>query len=148
MEDDKTSIGFNPGASESSPIERCCNDHRLQRRKLRHKQGASAPGRSRLFSWWYTLTPALPACQVSSANRKGVLTGNWSGNYSGGTAPTDWTSSVSILQEYYRTKKSVNYGQCWVFSGILTTGRWRPGAGGWVPRGRPHGSCLVHLGPF
>uniref|UniRef100_A0A8C0ZUU8 protein-glutamine gamma-glutamyltransferase n=1 Tax=Castor canadensis TaxID=51338 RepID=A0A8C0ZUU8_CASCN len=58
---------------------------------------------------------------VSSANRKGVLTGNWSGNYSGGTAPTDWTSSVSILQEYYRTKKSVNYGQCWVFSGILTT---------------------------
>lgn len=47
--------------------------------------------------------------------------GNWSGDYSGGVEPTDWISSVDILNEYMETKKEVKYGQCWVFSGLLTT---------------------------
>lgn len=47
--------------------------------------------------------------------------GNWSGNYENGRSPTFWNGSVNILQEYYRTKKPVRYGQCWVFSGVLTT---------------------------
>ena len=28
---------------------------------------------------------------------------------------------MEILLQYYDTKKPVKYGQCWVFSGILTT---------------------------
>lgn len=52
----------------------------------------------------------------------GVVMGNWSGDYSGGKAPTYWTGSVDILQEYYRTKQPVRYGQCWVFAAVLTTG--------------------------
>ncbi|XP_063970039.1 protein-glutamine gamma-glutamyltransferase 4-like [Lytechinus pictus] len=50
-----------------------------------------------------------------------VLLGNWSGNYEGGTRPTRWTGSVRIIEEYGNTKEPVKYGQCWVFSGLLTT---------------------------
>ncbi|ELU17782.1 hypothetical protein CAPTEDRAFT_227328 [Capitella teleta] len=58
---------------------------------------------------------------VNSSDDYGVLVGNWSGDYSDGTAPTSWVGSVSILEEYFRTKTPVNYGQCWVFSGVCTT---------------------------
>ena len=51
----------------------------------------------------------------------GVLTGKWSGSYSGGTAPSEWNGSIAILEEYMTTKRAVKYGQCWVFSGLLTT---------------------------
>ena len=47
--------------------------------------------------------------------------GNWSGNYDGGKSPSFWNGSVKILQEYYDTKRPVRYGQCWVFSGVMTT---------------------------
>ncbi|KAK3086663.1 hypothetical protein FSP39_021575, partial [Pinctada imbricata] len=57
---------------------------------------------------------------MSAAGNK-ALRGNWSGNYDGGTAPYKWLGSAKILQEYYKTKTIVRYGQCWVFSGILTT---------------------------
>ncbi|NXH11682.1 TGM4 glutamyltransferase, partial [Bucco capensis] len=58
---------------------------------------------------------------VNANDDSGVLLGNWSGNYSDGTSPLDWIGSVSILQQYYKTKKPVLYGQCWVFAGVLTT---------------------------
>lgn len=53
----------------------------------------------------------------------GVVFGNWSGDYSDGKAPSYWTGSLEILREYYRTKRPVRYGQCWVFAGVLTTGK-------------------------
>uniref|UniRef100_A0A8C3K6A8 Protein-glutamine gamma-glutamyltransferase 4 n=1 Tax=Calidris pygmaea TaxID=425635 RepID=A0A8C3K6A8_9CHAR len=58
---------------------------------------------------------------VNANDDSGVLLGNWSGNYDRGTSPLDWMGSVSILQQYYKTKKTVSYGQCWVFAGVLTT---------------------------
>ncbi|XP_074747705.1 protein-glutamine gamma-glutamyltransferase 4 [Strix uralensis] len=58
---------------------------------------------------------------VNANDDSGVLMGNWSGNYNNGTSPVDWIGSVSILQQYYKTKKPVCYGQCWVFAGVLTT---------------------------
>ncbi|KAI5737093.1 hypothetical protein M8J76_009961 [Diaphorina citri] len=39
----------------------------------------------------------------------------------GGTPPTKWVGSMKILQQFYTKKKPVKYGQCWVFSGVLTT---------------------------
>ncbi|KAK3086337.1 hypothetical protein FSP39_017044 [Pinctada imbricata] len=50
-----------------------------------------------------------------------ALQGNWSGNYEGGTPPFKWNGSAKILQEYFKTRTTVMFGQCWVFSGILTT---------------------------
>ncbi|NXS47664.1 TGM4 glutamyltransferase, partial [Balaeniceps rex] len=58
---------------------------------------------------------------VNANDDRGVLMGNWSGSYHNGTSPMDWIGSVTILQQYYKTKKPVCYGQCWVFSGVLTT---------------------------
>ncbi|NXT51961.1 TGM4 glutamyltransferase, partial [Pluvianellus socialis] len=58
---------------------------------------------------------------VNANDDSGVLLGNWSGNYDKGTSPLDWIGSVSILQQYYKAKKPVCYGQCWVFAGVLTT---------------------------
>ncbi|KFP13361.1 Protein-glutamine gamma-glutamyltransferase 4, partial [Egretta garzetta] len=67
------------------------------------------------------LVSRVMSALVNSYNDNGVLMGNWSGNYNNGTSPMDWIGSVSILQKYYKTKKPVRYGQCWVFSGVLTT---------------------------
>ncbi|XP_033726364.1 hemocyte protein-glutamine gamma-glutamyltransferase-like [Pecten maximus] len=58
---------------------------------------------------------------VNSSDENGILTGNWSGDYEGGTKPTAWTGSQAILEKYYETKSPVEFGQCWVFSGVLTT---------------------------
>ena len=52
----------------------------------------------------------------------GVLTGRWTDAYpKDATEPWAWSGSVAILEEFMRTKKAVRYGQCWVFSGLVTT---------------------------
>ena len=48
--------------------------------------------------------------------------GDWSGEYEDGKSPLSWTGSVGILEQYWENKKPVKYGQCWVFSGVSTTG--------------------------
>ncbi|CAL1532742.1 unnamed protein product [Lymnaea stagnalis] len=58
---------------------------------------------------------------VNSADDSGVLTGNWSGDYSDGRSPLSWTGSAAILEEFWKSKRPVKYGQCWVFSGLSTT---------------------------
>lgn len=66
------------------------------------------------------LTRKLSAL-TNSQDDNGILVGNWSGDYAGGKSPLDWVGSVAILKEYFKTKEPVCYGQCWVFSGVLTT---------------------------
>lgn len=61
------------------------------------------------------------AASVNSVDDNGAVVGNWSENFSGGTAPTKWVGSLEILQKFWKKKKPVKYGQCWVFSGVLTT---------------------------
>ncbi|KAJ9586417.1 hypothetical protein L9F63_019932, partial [Diploptera punctata] len=58
---------------------------------------------------------------VNANDDRGVLLGNWSGHYDDGTAPSAWTGSVPILDEYLETGQEVSYGQCWVFAGVATT---------------------------
>lgn len=33
-----------------------------------------------------------------------------------------WVGSYDILKQFYETRQPVKYGQCWVFSGVTTTG--------------------------
>lgn len=61
--------------------------------------------------------------QVNSNDDMGVLLGRWDGEYDDGTSPSAWTGSLAILEEYLTTGKEVLYGQCWVFAGVLTTGK-------------------------
>ncbi|CAG5134109.1 unnamed protein product [Candidula unifasciata] len=58
---------------------------------------------------------------VNSSDEGGIVFGKWEGSYEDGTAPLAWTGSVAILEEYWRTKRPVKYGQCWVFAGVATT---------------------------
>lgn len=58
---------------------------------------------------------------VNSNDDDGILVGRWDGEYDDGTAPSAWTGSVPILQQFLETEQPVNYGQCWVFSGVCTT---------------------------
>lgn len=60
---------------------------------------------------------------VNSNDDAGVLVGRWDGQYEDGTAPSDWTGSVEILSQYLQTQQEVPYGQCWVFAGVVTTGK-------------------------
>lgn len=60
---------------------------------------------------------------VNSNDDDGILTGKWDGNYEDGTSPSAWTGSVPILQEYLERESAVNYGQCWVFSGVVTASK-------------------------
>ena len=53
-----------------------------------------------------------------------MLVGNWSGDYDDGKSPTYWNGSVAILKQFVTSGQSVKYGQCWVFSGVLTTGKY------------------------
>ena len=58
---------------------------------------------------------------INEQDDGGVLVGNWSGDYADGARPTSWNGSVAILEQYMEGKMPVKYGQCWVFSGVLTT---------------------------
>lgn len=68
----------------------------------------------------------LSLSQANGSDEYGVLEGNWSGDYEGGKSPLHWVGSIAILQEYYKTKQTVCFGQCWVFSGITTTRKLKP----------------------
>ncbi|KAG7323416.1 hypothetical protein KOW79_013118 [Hemibagrus wyckioides] len=62
------------------------------------------------------------SAMVNSPDDEGVLVGNWSDKYVGGTPPTAWSGSVDILKQYHKSRgMPVKYGQCWVFSGVTTT---------------------------
>ncbi|XP_077100210.1 coagulation factor XIII A chain-like [Siphateles boraxobius] len=59
---------------------------------------------------------------INANDDDGVLVGNWSGDYSGGTGPTAWTGSPEILLKYAREGGvPVRFAQCWVFAGVLNT---------------------------
>jgi len=61
------------------------------------------------------------SAMVNDCDDRGVLAGNWSGKYEKGTAPTDWTGSTAIMEQYVANRGPVKYGQCWVFSAVVNT---------------------------
>ncbi|XP_074868232.1 protein-glutamine gamma-glutamyltransferase E-like [Carettochelys insculpta] len=62
------------------------------------------------------------SAMINSNDDKGVLVGNWSGDYRDGTSPSNWSGSVEILRKWKGTGfQPVKYGQCWVFASVLTT---------------------------
>ncbi|ELT93168.1 hypothetical protein CAPTEDRAFT_156823 [Capitella teleta] len=64
----------------------------------------------------------LSAMSNSNDEDGGVLTGRWSDTYpKSSTVPWAWMGSVAILEEFMQRKRAVKFGQCWVFSGLLTT---------------------------
>ena len=59
---------------------------------------------------------------VNSSDDNGILWGRWTETYPpNSTEPSEWVGSVEILRQYLLNEEPVRYGQCWVFSGVLTT---------------------------
>ncbi|XP_030642560.1 protein-glutamine gamma-glutamyltransferase 2a [Chanos chanos] len=60
------------------------------------------------------------SAMINSLDDRGVLVGNWSGDFSDGVPPTKWKESASILREWAE-HGPVKYGQCWVFAAVACT---------------------------
>lgn len=63
----------------------------------------------------------MASAMINSQDDNGVLVGNWSNDFSMGVAPTLWTGSAPILQQYTSTRVPVSYAQCWVYAGVMNT---------------------------
>nr|XP_055044626.1 protein-glutamine gamma-glutamyltransferase 2a [Misgurnus anguillicaudatus] len=62
------------------------------------------------------------SAMINSNDDKGVLVGNWSGDYEDGVKPTAWKDSCSILRQWSNSGFGrVRYGQCWVFAAVACT---------------------------
>ncbi|XP_073411347.1 protein-glutamine gamma-glutamyltransferase E-like isoform X2 [Dendrobates tinctorius] len=66
------------------------------------------------------------SAMINSQDDSGVIVGNWSGDYSGGERPTKWNGSADILCKWMESGP-VEFGQCWVFAGVLCTGLYHLG---------------------
>lgn len=60
---------------------------------------------------------------VNANDDNGILNGNWSGTYKGGVHPNAWNGSGAILAKYAKYRAPVRYAQCWVFAGVLCSGK-------------------------
>lgn len=60
---------------------------------------------------------------VNSNDDNGVVVGLWKEDYTGGKPPTSWGGSLAILQQYYKSRRPVKFGQCWVFAAVCATSK-------------------------
>eukprot|EP01097_Dermamoeba_algensis_P004284 TRINITY_DN2826_c0_g1_i1.p1 TRINITY_DN2826_c0_g1~~TRINITY_DN2826_c0_g1_i1.p1 ORF type:complete len:779 (-),score=218.89 TRINITY_DN2826_c0_g1_i1:155-2491(-) len=59
---------------------------------------------------------------AQEVNVKGMMHGKWAEPYTPGTDPRSWTGSNQIIDSYVKNNfKTVQYTQCWVFSGVYTS---------------------------
>ncbi|XP_017060319.2 LOW QUALITY PROTEIN: annulin-like [Drosophila ficusphila] len=58
---------------------------------------------------------------INCNDDRGILVGNWEEVIEDGVKPTKWTGSAEIIQQFYKSKEPVRYGQCWVYGGVLAT---------------------------
>ncbi|XP_051826693.1 coagulation factor XIII A chain [Antechinus flavipes] len=63
----------------------------------------------------------VASAMINAKDDQGVIVGSWDNIYAYGVAPSAWTGSVDILLEYQSSGNPVQYGQCWVFAGVLNT---------------------------
>ncbi|XP_044027309.1 transglutaminase 5, like isoform X2 [Siniperca chuatsi] len=62
------------------------------------------------------------SAMINSEDDRGVLKGNWSGDFKQGVHPSMWTGSGDILTQWAQSGYSpVKYGQCWVFAAVMCT---------------------------
>nr|XP_019952098.1 PREDICTED: protein-glutamine gamma-glutamyltransferase 5-like [Paralichthys olivaceus] len=62
------------------------------------------------------------SAMINSEDDRGVLKGNWSGDFKDGANPSMWTGSGDILSQWAQSGYSpVKYGQCWVFAAVMCT---------------------------
>ena len=80
-------------------------------KNLQRTKRMSPVGVSRHLSWMAN----------ARLNEDGILVAKWGTNYVGGVKPGVWKNSRQIFSQYLASEQPVKYGQCWVFSGIVTS---------------------------
>ncbi|CAG5979073.1 unnamed protein product [Menidia menidia] len=62
------------------------------------------------------------SAMINCEDDRGVLKGNWSGEFKQGVHPSSWTGSGDILKQWVQSGYNpVKYGQCWVFAAVMCT---------------------------
>ncbi|KAL0977882.1 hypothetical protein UPYG_G00162620 [Umbra pygmaea] len=62
------------------------------------------------------------SAMINCEGDRGVLKGNWHGDFQNGVSPGWWTGSAAILKQWARSQFSpVKYGQCWVYAAVMCT---------------------------
>ncbi|XP_062262110.1 transglutaminase 5, like [Platichthys flesus] len=62
------------------------------------------------------------SAMINCEDDRGVLKGNWSGDFKDGLNPSMWTGSGDILRQWAQSRCCpVKYGQCWVFAAVMCT---------------------------
>ncbi|XP_077428919.1 transglutaminase 5, like [Vanacampus margaritifer] len=62
------------------------------------------------------------SAMINCEDDRGVLKGNWSGDFSGGVHASTWTGSGDILRSWAQSGyRPVKYGQCWVYAAVMCT---------------------------
>ncbi|KAJ3596613.1 hypothetical protein NHX12_003017 [Muraenolepis orangiensis] len=87
----------------------------------RSKPALSNPSEDMSQRWDPAYISRVVVAMVNANDDAGVLVGKWQKPYTGGVVPTQWMSSVPILERWSRSKTGVKYGQCWVFSAVACT---------------------------
>jgi len=60
---------------------------------------------------------------MNANDDNGLVTGKWAAPWGGGTLPWAWRGSGRIFSTYLRNNaRSIGWGQCWVFAGVLVSG--------------------------
>lgn len=72
------------------------------------------------YGYFYDFLKML--LKINSVDDMGIMVGNWTESFQGGTAPSDWTGSAAILRRFAQNNQPVCFGQCWVFAGVTATG--------------------------
>ena len=80
-------------------------------KNLQRTKRMSPVGVSRHLSWMAN----------ARLNEDGILVAKWGTNYVGGVKPGVWKNSRQIFSQYLASEQPVKYGQCWFFSGIVTS---------------------------
>ncbi|XP_068604449.1 protein-glutamine gamma-glutamyltransferase E-like [Brachionichthys hirsutus] len=102
------------GQFEELMVEICLE---LLDRNVQHKNDPSADVAARCDPVY---VGRVISAMINVQEDDGVLVGNWSGDFRGGTAPTHWLGSSPILKEWFQNGfKPVKYGQCWVFASVM-----------------------------
>lgn len=59
---------------------------------------------------------------MNANDDNGLVAGKWAAPWYGGRLPWQWRGSGPIFDQYFQTGgRSVGWGQCWVFAGVLVS---------------------------
>ncbi|XP_066558983.1 transglutaminase 5, like [Amia ocellicauda] len=104
------------GQFEEGILEICLNLLQLSPQHMRNQQ------KDYLNRWDPVYVSRVVCAMINCKDDRGVLKGNWSGDYSTGMNPSQWTGSADILRRWARSQfKPVCHGQCWVYAAVMCT---------------------------